>query len=174
MTADADPATPMVNAMRVFERLDDAYLIVLQDGPHVIFDWGYSCVDDLVAGFLATGTPPPTRVTICDGDLTDPYVALAPDTPDELAALLADPAAARATVEGQLLNQVEYYLWPADDTLEFGCDFGGTATYSPTDTGVEITLDACELSDTWPVSATGELDDTTGEFAWDDLDLGSA
>ena len=36
----------------VFERLDDAYLVILQDGPHVIFDWGYACVDDLIAGYL--------------------------------------------------------------------------------------------------------------------------
>ena len=57
LTADADPATPMVNALRVFERLDDAYLVVLQDGPHVIFDWGYTCVDDLIAGYLGEGTP---------------------------------------------------------------------------------------------------------------------
>ena len=76
LTADTDPATPMVNALRVFERLDDAYLVVLQDGPHVIFDWGYTCVDDLIAGYLGEGTPPATRITICDGDIIDPY---APD-----------------------------------------------------------------------------------------------
>ena len=91
MTADTDPATPTVNAMRVFGRLDDAYLVVLQGGPHVIFDWGYPCVDDLVANFLGDGTVPETRVTICDAFPFEEYVPIAPDTPDELAALAGDP-----------------------------------------------------------------------------------
>lgn len=173
LTADTDPATPMASALRVFERLDDAYLVVLQDGPHVIFDWGYTCVDDLVSNFLGTGERPPTRITICDGDITDPYVAIAPDTADEIAALDADPAAAAVVIEEQLLNHVEYYLWYGDDTLEYGCDFGGTAVYEPTDTGTSITLDACEFADSWPSTGTAELDAETGELTWIDLTVGA-
>ena len=51
--------------MRVFGRLDDSSLVLLEGGPHVIFDWGYACVDDLVSDAIATGEPPATRVTIC-------------------------------------------------------------------------------------------------------------
>jgi len=67
MTADTDPATPTQNAMRIFSRLPDAYLILTSGGPHVIFGWGESCPDDLISHYLATGTPPATRITLCDG-----------------------------------------------------------------------------------------------------------
>ena len=49
LNADTDGPTPVVNAMRVFSRMDDSYLVLLEGGPHVIFDWGYACVDDLVS-----------------------------------------------------------------------------------------------------------------------------
>ena len=156
LTADADPATPMVNALRVFERLDDAYLVILQDGPHVIFDWGYTCVDDLIAGYLGEGTPPPTRITICDGDIIDPYAPLPADSPDEIAALDGDPLGAMSSVETELFNNVEYTLWPGDEPLEFGCDFGGTLRYELTDVGTDVALDACELSDGYPVTGTAD------------------
>jgi pimeloyl-ACP methyl ester carboxylesterase len=172
LTADTDPATPMASALRVFERLDDAYLIVLQDGPHVIFDWGYACVDDLVSNHLASGERPPTRITICDGDIIDPYVAIAPDTPVEVEALEADPDAAAVVIEEQVLNHVEYFLWYGDGTLEYGCDFGGTAVYEPGDARTTITLDACEWADGWPTSGVAELDAASGELTWIDLTVG--
>ncbi len=156
LTSDTDPATPTVNAMRVFSRLDDAYLITLQGGPHVIFDWGYTCVDDLVSNYLGSGTLPPTKVTICDGDIIDPYVATAPAEAADVEA--ADPVDVAASVADQLSYNVEYWSWSGDETLEFGCDFGGTATYQPTDAGVDVTLEECEFTDGYPVSATGAYD----------------
>lgn len=167
LTADTDPATPMVNALRVYERLDDAYLVVLQDGPHVIFDWGYTCVDDLVSTWLGDGTAPDTRVTICDGDIIDPYAPIAADTADEIAALDDDPVATLSSIETDVFNHLEYYLWPGDETLEFGCDFGGTATYEITDVGTEVALDVCEFSDGYPVTGTVSTDDASGIVAVD-------
>jgi pimeloyl-ACP methyl ester carboxylesterase len=146
LTADTDPATPTVHAMSVFSRLDDAYFVTLQGGPHVIFDWGYSCVDDLISNYLGSGALPPTRVTICDGDVIDPYVSTEPG--DDVAAFITD----------QLAYNVEYWLWPGDDTLEFGCDLGGTAVYTPTDEGVDVVLDRCRFADDAPVSGTGTID----------------
>lgn len=144
LTSDTDPATPTVNAMRVFSRLDDAYLITLEGGPHVIFDWGYSCVDELVADFVGLGTEPPTRVTICDGDVIDPYVASAPATPTDIA--------------DQLLSHVEYTNWAGEEPLAFGCDFGGTARFEVVDDSTEVTLDDCEFTDEYPIDATGVID----------------
>lgn len=158
LTADTDPATPMVSALRVFGRLDDAYLVTLQDGPHVIFGWGYECVDDLVAGLVVDGERP-TRITVCDGDLIDPYAPIAPDTAAELDAITAEPAAVALSVGTELVNNVEYWLWSGDDTLEFGCDFGGAVVYEPTDVGAAVTLDACELSDGYPLSGTATIGD---------------
>jgi hypothetical protein len=54
---------------------------------------------------------------------------------------------------------VEYSLWWGDDTLEFGCDFGGVVVYEPTDAGAAVSLDACELSDGYPVSGTATIGD---------------
>ncbi len=158
LTADTDPATPIVSALRVFSRLDDAYLVTLQDGPHVVFAWGYECVDDLVAGFLVDGDLP-TRVTVCDGDLIDPYAPIAPDSEVELDEFTQEPAAFAASVGSQLGNHVEYWLWSGVDTLEFGCDFGGVAVYEPTDDGFDVALDGCEFSDGYPVSGTATLTD---------------
>ena len=123
LTSDTDPATPTVNAMRV-SVFDDAYLITLQGGPHVIFDWGYTCVDDLISNYLGSGTLPPTKVTICDGDIIDPYVAAAPAETADVEA--AEPVDVAASVADQLSYNVEYWSWPGDETLEFGCDFGGS------------------------------------------------
>ncbi len=167
LTADTDPATPMANALRIHGRLDDSYLVVLQDGPHVIFDWGYACVDDLVADFLGSGERPATRVTICDGDIIDPYAAIAPDTTAELDDLDDDPLATMASIESQLLNNVEYSSWFADDTLEFGCDFGGTVAYEPTDNGTAIELDDCEFTDGYPITGAGLIDDEIGGVTLD-------
>jgi hypothetical protein len=122
----------------------------------VIFDWGYTCVDDLISNYLGSGTLPPTKVTICDGDVIDPYVAIAPADAGEVEA--SEPVDVAASVADQLSYNVEYWLWAGDDTLEFGCDFGGTATYEPTDEGVDVALDECEFTDGYPVSASGGYD----------------
>jgi hypothetical protein len=96
---------------------------------------------------------------VCDGDLIDPYAPIPPDTPDELDALTSDPAAFARSVATELVNNVEYSLWWGDDTLEFGCDFGGVAVYEPTDAGAAVSLDACELSDGYPLSGTATIGD---------------
>jgi pimeloyl-ACP methyl ester carboxylesterase len=174
LTSDTDPATPMVSALRVFERIDDAYLVVLQDGPHVIFDWGYPCVDDLIAGFVGSGTRPDTKVTICDGDILDPYVPIAPDTDDEVEALVDDPIGTLRGIEQQLLNQVDYIAWDGEDELAVGCDFGGAARYETGEIGTEITLDECEFTDGVATSGTVSTDDETGTVTMDvDTEWGS-
>ena len=47
-------------------------------------------------------------MTICDGDIIDPYAPIAADTPDEVAALDDDPVAAMSSIETQVFNHVEY------------------------------------------------------------------
>lgn len=158
LTADTDAATPAANAMRVFSRLDDSYLVLLHGGPHVIFDWGYACVDELVSGFLATGEPPVARVTICDGEVADPYVPNAPVDADGY----DDAFDAAAIVADQITASSEYVYWPADADLDVGCDFGGSIAYTATDVGADVALDACEFTDGVSVSGTGVLDDEAG------------
>ena len=107
LNADTDGPTPVVNAMRVFSRMEDSYLVLLEGGPHVIFDWGYACVDDLVSDAIVTGEPPSIRVTVCEGDVADPYVA----NPPADAEGYADPFDAAATVAAQLTASSEYAYW---------------------------------------------------------------
>lgn len=163
LTADTDAATPIANAMRVFGRLADASMIILQGGPHVIFDWGYECVDDPATRFIATGEQPPTRVTICDADVADPYVAVAPADAEDY----DDAVETALTIQGQLLSGVGYVYWDFSDALAEGCDFGGTVVYEATDVGTDITLDACELTDGYPVTGTGSIDDFEGTTVLD-------
>jgi hypothetical protein len=142
----------------VFSRLDDSSLVILQGGPHIIFDWGYTCVDELVSEAIASGEPPSIRVTVCAGDLADPYVANAPDD----AAGYDDALTAATAVADQLTAATDYVYWDAADELAIGCDHGGSASYVPTDVGSDVALTACELTDGVPVSGTGAIDDVAG------------
>ena len=158
LTADTDAATPVANAMRVFGRIEDSALVILQGGPHVIFDWGYACVDELVAEAIATGELPSVRVTICDGEVADPYIPIAPDD----ASGYDDPLAAAVSVADQLTANSEYAYWDGVDVLAIGCDHGGSLEYVPSDVGSDIELTACELTDGVPVTGTGTFDDVEG------------
>ena len=99
MVATADPITPPANAMRLAARLHDVHVIVETGGPHVIFGWGLSCPDDVVADYLVKGKEPASPITVCKGSVVDPYVPLARDTeaayPDALSLMsaLADAGA---------------------------------------------------------------------------------
>jgi hypothetical protein len=158
LTADTDAATPVANAMRVFSRLENSHLIVLQGGPHVIFDWGYTCVDELVSTFIATGQPPPTRVTICDGEVADTYTPIAPVEADDY----DDAIETMAIIEDQLFASTSYTYWDGVEPLAEGCDFGGSVEYVPTDVGIDVTLDACEFTEGYAVSGSGSSDSETG------------
>jgi pimeloyl-ACP methyl ester carboxylesterase len=73
LNATADPATPYANAVRVYSRLADGYLITKEGGPHVIFGWGYDCPDLIVADFLVNNKMPDQRETTCPGSVIEPY-----------------------------------------------------------------------------------------------------
>ena len=75
MTSTTDPATPIVNGFRIYSRLSDAWFFQTLGGPHVIYGWGESCPDDLITAYLAADRVPPTRITTCDGQVADDYVA---------------------------------------------------------------------------------------------------
>ncbi|MGE3590290.1 MAG: alpha/beta fold hydrolase [Ilumatobacteraceae bacterium] len=155
LTADTDPATPVDNAMRVFGRLDDAFMILLQNGPHVIFDWGYTCVDDLVSAFISEGTPPPKVVTVCDGDVADPYVRTAPERKHAY----RSRREALAITADVISNSSAYYSWDGVDAQTVGCDWGGTMTMAPTDTGTALSFKRCEFTDHFPLSGKGTIDE---------------
>jgi len=164
MTADTDPATPTQNAMRIFSRLPDAYLILTSGGPHVIFGWGESCPDDLISHYLATGTPPATRITLCDGKVAGTYVPVARPR----AADYKDALDFATTMDDHLLNTDDYgYRYDGTTTISLGCDFGGTLSYKPTDTGAAMTMDACAFTPGLAMTGKASTNDDTTAFSLD-------
>lgn len=69
VAAELDPATPYEGALKVTESLNDAYLLSVAGGSHVMFGRGDVCVDEAVNGFLLDGTPPPT---VCELEVATP------------------------------------------------------------------------------------------------------
>ena len=153
LNSNTDPNTPADNALRVFSRLSDSYLVILDGGPHVIFGWGYRCVDDVIGDFLGAGEVPINRITLCDGSVADPYVSNAPGTEAEY----VDAPTTVTAIENSVLNNLEYYDWSGDDVLEMGCDAGGSLIYEPNSGGAELAFDACEFTEGVPVDGTGAV-----------------
>jgi pimeloyl-ACP methyl ester carboxylesterase len=156
--ATADPATPVANVYRIAARLTDAYTIVTEGGDHVIFGRGNACPDDIVADYLVKGKRPESRSTVCDGAVVDDYVAIARPAPTDY----PDALSLMSSMDDQVTNTVDYWEWDAEDPLAMGCDFGGTLTYTPTDTGSDLALAACEFTDGLSMTGTGAIDDETG------------
>ena len=77
LIATADPATPADQGRSVFDRLNNSYLITTRGGPHVTFNRGNACPDDIVTALLVDGKQPERAETECDGSLADAYVPIA-------------------------------------------------------------------------------------------------
>jgi pimeloyl-ACP methyl ester carboxylesterase len=151
LNATTDPATPYSNAQAVFSRLDQGYLITETGGPHVIFGWGNTCVDDLVTAFLVDDQIPAQPETTCDGVVTRAFVPLAPLE----AAVFASPLNALSSVDDEFYYLPEYYYWDLETTTSIGCPMGGTFTFEAVDTGEAYTLDACAFSDAFIMTGSG-------------------
>ena len=148
LSADTDPNTPVRNAEQVFEQTADAALLVLRDGPHVIFERGDSCVDGAVLGVVTAGRLPVPRRITCPGVIADDYRLLPPPT----AAAYSSPGETVFTVLDAVLVNPLYLNWFGPGHLVIACDGGGTARYvTGADETVQVWLDACEWTDGVPV-----------------------
>ena len=163
MVATTDPITPVANAIRLANRLRDVHLIIQAGGPHVIFGWGRSCPDDLVAAYMVQGKALASRVTVCNGSVADAYVALAPLTEAEY----RNGTQFMDTTVDQLLSSDDYLYELDADPIRVGCDHGGVLVYTPDDTGTRLDLDACSFTDGVPITGTGSINDDTGRVRLD-------
>jgi hypothetical protein len=120
-TPGSDGATPLANAYPIMDHLTDGYLAVEQGGPHVIFGWGNTCVDEPVTAYLVEDTLPSQRETSCDGVVIDPYVPL----PPKEATGFADPLEGMASFDTEIQSIPEYYYWDGETPSGVGCTFGG-------------------------------------------------
>jgi hypothetical protein len=61
----------------------------------------------------------------------------------------------------------DYQYQVDEDPLPVGCDFGGSITYTPTDSGTELELDQCAFTSDLPVTGSGFFDDESGGLTLD-------
>ena len=155
LTATLDPATPFADAMRIYGRLTDAYMFVQTGGPHVIFGRGLACPDDAISAYLASGTLPTTRITVCDGAVADPYVA----DPARLAAGYGTARQFATSIEDTLLNTDDYNYRYGSDPLALGCDQGGALTYRPGSAGTRVDLAVCAFTPGLAMTGSASLGD---------------
>ena len=168
ITSNADVATPIGNAHNIFTRTENAYLLVVRNGPHVNYGWADPCVDGYVHDLLLDGAVPTARYVACDQPLFDPRFSIDvvsyydPGYPQEIA------WAAIAEVNSAVLTTA----WDATASLTVGCRYGGSLIMSDASLYEEsiyvqnYTLSQCRI---WPeVEITGSvgLRDTPSERNW--------
>ncbi len=154
LAAEADPATPLSNARSVFARLPDAYLVIKEGGPHVIFGRGDKCPDALVTDFLLSDERPAQREVRCPGAVTDPYTPLAPAD----AAELSDPLEGLIAFSNELSLLPEYYYWDGLLPVRAGCPFGGWLNVEADEDGDWFLLHGCAFSQGFALSGSGLWD----------------
>ncbi len=156
LTATLDPATPFVDAMRIYARSTNAYMFLQTGGPHVIFNRGLPCPDDAITAYLADGTLPATRINTCDGAVADPYV----QNPLRRAVGYQIASQFAASVEANLLNTDDYnYRYDGSTALASGCDLAGSMTYRPSAAGTRVDLQSCTLTPGLAMTGTAILGD---------------
>jgi hypothetical protein len=161
--ATADPATPVGQGRNVFERLNNAYLITQDGGPHVIFGRGNACPDDIVTALLVEGKQPNQAETRCDGMIATEYVALPPQN----ARAFKDALEAMISAENEITYSPEYYYWDQTVDAGIGCNKGGTASFTLAneDRGVtRFMLKDCAFSAGWVMSGAGRYNPNQDRF----------
>jgi hypothetical protein len=158
--ATADPATPLSGGQSVFRHLADGYLVTESGGPHVIFGWGVSCVDDLVTDFLVDEQVPAQRVTACEGEVISEFLPLAPLD----AAEFADPLEALSSVDDEIYFLPEYYYWDLTTPTDVGCPSGGSLSFEGSEAGESLAFSSCAFSDGFVMDGRGIYDYNAGLF----------
>ena len=171
LAADADAATPIVNARDIYERIDNASMVTVVGGPHVVYGWGETCVDNVVTRWLVDGKEPDTGNRTCHqpvidaNRLVDVVHRYDPDTADGLAWGII------AGIESAAMS-AGWYEW---DPLQVGCSYGGTMVLRPlpgNDYVRRYRMEACAI---WPgleVTGIAVYRDMDDQWGWEmTLDL---
>lgn len=163
MNAESDPITPIWGARRVYEHLDDGYLITQQGGPHVIFGRGKSCVDDPITEFLVNDVLPAQREIECGGKIMTKYIPLAPRDAHDFPSLLT----AFQSAETEITYLPEYWYWDYETTTRVGCPFGGWIEFRADGGRVPLVLDHCAFSNGFFMTGTGAFHYNVDRFNLD-------
>jgi pimeloyl-ACP methyl ester carboxylesterase len=158
--ATADPATPLYNGQDVFSHLADGYMVTETGGPHIIFGWGLSCVDELVTAYLVNGQLPAQRETTCEGEVSHAFVPLAPIN----VADFVDPLEAMIAVDNEIYYLPEYYYWDVKTPTTIGCPYGGTLHFEASDVGDTLSLEKCVFVKGFVLTGSGGNDNDASLF----------
>ena len=152
LNGTADPVTPASMAYSVFDTARNAYSVIMNNGPHVIWGRGLACPDAMVYDLLIDGTLPAIREQQCEQDFLGSYTPLTLTDTDGL----AEPTKVARAVYTELYQLVPLSNWDSVDPITVGCDFGGTVSAENSDlAGTAYSFDACRF---WPdlvISGTG-------------------
>ena len=158
--AEADPATPFKQGVRVFKHLDNAYLISQKGGPHVIFGRGVACIDDLVTAFLVGGAVPSQKRTTCEGTVIDASVPL----PKDRAQDFADVLEALRSAETEITYLPEYFYWDGDTGAAVGCPRGDTLSFEAGKKTTRFALNGCAFTQGFRMTGTGTYNANKDSF----------
>lgn len=162
LNATLDPATPFEEGRTVFQNLADGYHIYVEGGVHSIYGWGESCPDDLVTDFLVNGTTPAQRETACQWQdaVIAPYV---PILAREVGAY-SDPLSLLIAIDDEITYTPEYRSSSFEGEESFGCRYGGTFGFGPSDAGEDFSFENCGLLEGFSMTGTGAYDYNAGLF----------
>jgi len=162
LNATLDPATPFEEGKAVSQNLADGYHIYVEGGVHSIYGWGESCPDDLVTDFLVNGNPPAQRETVCQWEdpVITPYVPILAQKASEY----DNPLNLLIAIDDEITYTSEYRDSSFTEEESFGCRYGGTFTFGPSDAGEDLKFDNCSLLQGFTMTGTGSYDYNAGLF----------
>jgi pimeloyl-ACP methyl ester carboxylesterase len=160
--ATLDPATPWADVQRIAEAAgENARMLVVPGGPHVIWGRGESCPDYPVQHFIVLGEIPEPRRRICEGDVADHYERLpAQDISDYEDGLLE----AWRELDREIHTSADYWYWDGEGPLKVGCRLGGTIRYTPAANGIDLDVEGCSFVHGLVFTGTGRMDDDERVF----------
>ncbi|MEX2202232.1 MAG: alpha/beta fold hydrolase [Dongiaceae bacterium] len=165
LASDHDHATPYVQALRVYDRLENATMVTVGGGPHVVLGWGDPCVDDAVTDWLVSGIEPRPGKRSCKQSLFDEYYAV--DVTRR-----HDPANATDIGWGIIsaISSAELTTgWDGFDSMQIGCDHGGTLTLNPPASEAFVyryELSRCRVWHDTELTGTVIYSATTRDWGW--------
>lgn len=152
LNGTADPITPVSMAYAVFDNARNAFSVIMNNGPHVIWGRGHPCPDGMVYELMIDGTLPTAREQQCKQDFLGTYTPLTLTSPD----LMANPVEVARALKVELAQSLPLSGWDMHEPISVGCDFGGTFTAESGDLAdTNYSFNDCRL---WPelaISGTG-------------------
>ena len=143
LNADTDPITPVTMSYSILDHAKNASIVVMKNGPHVIWGRGLPCPDEIVYGLMFDGTPPEAKEQVCEQDFIGTYTPL---TLTEMSAT-AEPFRLARALETEIAQSPELSNWDGSDALSVGCDYGGSVEVSSAEEGTAYTFSKCAW---WP------------------------